>query len=53
MVAGKETILGKIKVGVLATADQKRVVLIENELLPVVRTSQDSQCHTHRLQIIY
>jgi hypothetical protein len=28
-------------------------MLIENELLPVVRTSQDSQCHTHRPQIIY
>jgi hypothetical protein len=38
---------------VLAAADQESVVVIEDELLPVVGTGQDSQRDTHRLQIIY
>jgi hypothetical protein len=53
MMAGKETIFGKKKMSVLAAADQERIVLIENELLPVVRTRQDSQRYTHRWQFIY
>jgi len=42
MMAGKETILRQVEMGVFAAADQKRVVLIENKLLPVVRAGQNS-----------
>jgi hypothetical protein len=34
-------------VGVFAATDEKGVVLIENELLPVIRAGQDSQRDAH------
>jgi len=40
--AGKETILGKIKVRALATADQKSVMLVEDKLASGVGAGQDS-----------
>jgi len=52
MMAGKEPIFRKIKVGVFAAPDQKRVVLIENKLLPVVRAGQNSKRYTHQRIII-
>ena len=48
MMAGKEAIFRKVKVGVFAASDQKRVVLIENKLLPVVRAGQNSKRDTHQ-----
>ena len=53
MVAGKELIFGKVKMRVLAASDQKRIVLIEGELLPVVRAGQNSQSNAHLFRIIY
>jgi hypothetical protein len=47
MMPGKEAIFRQVEVGVFAAADQKRVVLIENKLLPVVRAGQNSKRDTH------
>jgi hypothetical protein len=42
MMAGKETILGEIKVRALAAADQKSVMLVEDKLASGVGAGHDS-----------
>src|SRR4029077_15740712 len=42
MMAREKFVFGKIKVGAVAAADQKCVVLIESELAPAVRAGQNS-----------